>query len=237
MPYKRRGRSRRRSSRRRGLATRPKMIPRGLARKRYQQISTKVFYFKTVGYLNSDTNGIMNSCFPTLEYVPAAGGLPSYYKPNVPFDYDRVAACYNEYKCLGISVKFIPAGVGTEATSGAPVTTLPVIPLFRGNTVSYIDQDVDIDTPAPDSILDVVTLGSAKSHNNRRQFTRSMFRAKGNPIWGNCDHNIAIHDRTPDSWFGSICFLANDCTPARRKIWYWVATWKIIFRGRNYTPP
>lgn len=235
MPYKRKY-ARRKRPRRKPYGTKASFVPRGLAIKRYNQVSTKVFYFKQSGRLNSDSNGIVNQSWSTqVEVPPAPPGIPAYFKMPDISDNTLIEQAYTEYKVLALKVRIFPASVGTEPLGGQPAQTLPFIPLFRGNTVMYVDNKVTANTQSPDDIEDVINLGSAKMINSRRPYTRTLYRPKGYPKWGNCDNNLPVQTRDPDPWWGSCILLANQATPSSPTLWFWTATYKVIYRGRTYT--
>lgn len=241
MPYTRRPFRRRRRApvrrRPRIYGTKPKFMPRMLAAKRYGQVSTKTFYFKSAGQINSDINGTVNTSWRT-QFGPVTPGDPN-RMPNIADAY-TFAECYTEYKVLAIKVKIFAANIGTEGgrLPGPPPTVIAP-GVQRGNTVMYLDQDIRPGEQLPDNITDVMTLGSAKMIPSRvSQYTRTIYRKKGVPEWGCCDRNVPVSDRQPDPWYGGIFILGNNARPLSPQpiLWYFTVTYKIIFRGRSFTP-
>lgn len=230
MPYKRKTRR----PRRKPYGTKATFVPRNLAVKRYNQVSTKTFYFKYNGTLQSDSNGLVQGAWSTTQEVVISPTEIYYRMPNVS-DNTIIEQAYTEYKVLAIRVRFFPANVGTESLGGEPVTSLPFIPLFRGNTVVYTDNKVTANTVAPEQIADVINAGSARMINSRRPFTRVIYRPKGYLSWGNCDNNLPAQTRPADPWWGSILLLGNQATPTSPQLWFWTATYKVVYRGRTFT--
>lgn len=228
MPYTRRKRyaPARRPRRRYRKKT---VVPRGLAIKRRQEISTKTFYFKSNGTLGSNAAGLINRKF---ENQTPQGNPQAYNLPNVGADFDRISRAYNEYKVLCFKLELYPANVGTE--SDAP--GISVNPLNRGNSLTYIDNDMELGTTEYNTIPPVMNRGSAFLIQSRRKHTRVMWRPKGNPGWGCCDFSTPIQNREPDSWWGAVFVITNDATPNIPALWFWKITAKVIFRGRNTTP-
>lgn len=222
---------------RRKRARRPKkkksFMPRTLAVKRYNQASTKVFYFKGSGTVNSDNLGISQVAWLT-QHLPLVPGNPN-RMPNVSDAY-TVAECYNEYKVLAIRVRIFSANIGTEPGQADPPN--PPVPGFnRGNTIMYIDQDVRPNEPLPNDITNVINYGSARMIPTLSfKHTKFIKRPSGQPLWGCCDRNVPVANRTPDPWFGGVYLLGEFARPAIRPLWFYSVTYKIIFRGRSFTP-
>ena len=238
MPYTRRRRHRRRAPRRRVYATKAAFMPKQLALKRYGNISTKTFYFRSAGSINSDNiTGITQQSWNNMGQPIAPGGFPQF--PDIA-DSTDVANLYTEYKVLAIRVRVFAANVGSEVgslPSGAP--PLPVVAGFnRGDTVMFLDQDIKPGEQFPTAILDVMTYGSTRMIPSRiSKYTRVIYRPKGHPEWGCCDRNVPLPNRTPDSWYGGIKLLGNNARPIPgvSPLWFFTVTYKILFRGRNYS--
>ncbi|AXQ66008.1 MAG: capsid protein [Circoviridae sp.] len=227
MPYTRR---RPRANRRRrpfrrppGLATRPRMVPRNLAMKRYQGVDTKVFYFKRNATGFSDADGKYYAGFSANDIN--VGSTP----PLWP-QFDLLKQIYDQYKVLAIKIRFFPANVGIEPDSALFTSNA----LLRGQTVVWNDQRTDSGTPVPNSISDVINNSSCKMITCRRYFTRSIYRAKGYPGWANIQTQAS-----DDPWNGSINVLTQDATPDPGggtppiTLWYFTVQYKVIFRGRR----
>lgn len=227
MPYKKKYKKRPRL-----YGTKAKFVPRGLALKRKNQVSTKTFYFKASGTLNSNQVGNIQAFWPT-QFSPQGTGNTTYTMPRVA-DSEIVAQAYTEYKVLAVRVRLFASNVGTE--TGQIAAQGPNIPGYnRGDTVLYIDQDVKPAEDRPTSILAVMNRGSCNMIPDRvSKWTKVMYRPKGYPEWGCCDRNVAIPARTPDPWFGAISIIGNSARPLVRPLWFFTVNYKIIFRGRNY---
>lgn len=214
---------------RRRRAKKKVVVPRGLAAKRRQEISTKVFYFKSNGTLGSNVAGLINVAFSNQRQQ---ANPDAYNLPEIGADFDRISRAYNEYKVLCMKLELYPSNVGTESDQPGISSN----PFNRGNCCTYIDNAVDRDTISYNAIDAVMNRGSCFLISSRRKHTRVMWRPKGNPEWGCCDQNVNIVNRIPDSWWGKINLLTNDATPNMSPIWFWKLTAKVIFRGRSFTP-
>lgn len=214
-------RPRRRNRRVPGLATRSRMMPRQLAVKRANQVSTRVFWFKQNGQLHTDFAGNINFRWRTMAMLdnPAPVGV------------DNVFALYDQYKILALKVKFFPAFVGNEPD----FAVLPGGGLFRGDTIVWSDQRFDPNAQVPTTISQVINNASAKMINSRRPYARALYRSRGNPEWGSCQQPT----NDPDTWDASIEILGNNYRPAAtptatpQVFWYYTIQWKIIVRGRR----
>lgn len=234
MPLRRR-RPRRRNNRRRIYATKASFIPKGLALKRYGQVSTKVFYFRSAGSLNSQTGtGICTGRW-TTQAGGATPGSPN-RMPDVADSY-TIAECYNEYKVLAIRVRVFAANIGSEMGQIMPGPDRPGY--NRGNTVMYLDQEIRPTEPLQTDIVNVMTYGSTRMIPSRAdKHTKVLYRKKGVPEWGCCDRTVPASDRTPDPWHAGIFLLTNNArlNPSVNPLWFYTVTYKIIFRGRNFNP-
>lgn len=234
MPVARRTRRRRRRPHRRPYGTKASFVPRSLAVKRYNNISTKTFYFKETGTIASDQQGRVIRVWNTLaQPSPPNPALPLRL-PNVADCYE-VAELYNEYKILAVRVRVYAANVGTEPPIGP---SPPFTGFNRGSTVVYLDQKQTRNEQVAQNIPEVMNFGSCHMIPSRSdKHTRVMYRPKGYPKWGTCDRNVPVAEREPDQWYASINLLGNLATPNVPVLWYYVITYKIIFRGRTYTQP
>lgn len=221
MPYKRKTYARRRPARKPAyLATRPKFIPRGLARKRYHAADTKTFYFKINGEAVTDITGHYYNSFNARHLTQ---------NPSVFPQFTALKAVYDQFKCLAIQVRFFPANVGIEPHDTLLGTDLT---LLRGNTIIWNDQRAD-DLFDPLTIGQVINESSARMMNSRRPFKRAIYRGRGFTEWGNIQNTA-----TDDSWNGSVNVLVVDASQAPPTgpaplLWYWTASYKVVFRGRR----
>lgn len=229
MPYKRRPR---RNRRRKPFGTKAKFVPRGLAVKRYNQVSTKTFYFKGNGTVGAGGGGVGVAGWGTrIRVVPPLPFVP-YYTPGVPADFLRISRCYSEYKILAIKLNLYPANVGTEGDLPGP----SVSPFQRGNVVTWIEQSLATGVQLPNNINQVMNLGSAKMIVPRHRHTRVMYRPRGYPAWGQCEADIPQAQWRLDPWWGSIFWLLNGGTSNGPPVSFFKVTYKVIFRGRNKAP-
>lgn len=219
MPYKKKT-----TAKKKTYTRRRRFVPRGLAVKRSQQISTKTFYFKEAGRLAGTPAGTLSSAWTTLLLTTTP------FTPNIPGDFDKISIGYQEYKCLAIKLTLFAANIGTG--SAIPQAT-PNQVMSRGMTCIYKDQDYRQGQPIPTQITDVINLGSAKVIPSRcEKWTTILYRPKGHPEWGNCDQNTPAASKQPDSWSGAIQMLSNGVS--NELLWYYTATYKVVFRGRAY---
>ena len=240
MPVKIKARRKRFRRKPRIYGTKATFMPKQLMLKRYGQVSTKTFYFKTAGTINSLPNGVTTFGWNT-QSPPINPGDPN-RMPNVSDAY-TFAECYNEYKVLAIKVRLFAANVGTETGTlpGNPAQgAIPIAAGYnRGNTVMYLDQEIRPNEQVPTNIVDVMTLGSAKMIPSRiHKYTKVLYRKKGLPEWGCCDRNVPVSDRAPDPWHAGIFLLGNNARLGTgiAPLWFYTVTYKIIFRGRSFTP-
>mgnify|MGYP000101533070 CR=1 FL=1 len=227
-PRKRMAYGRSRTTRRvPGLATRPRMMSYALARKRYNQVSTKTFWFKTNGTINVD-----NQAFKFIEWRVNA------LLPTVnPQGWAEATAMFDQYKVLGMTYRLFPANVGTEPTgvdqTGPFQSPQPV---NRGNHCLWIDQRFDGAVQQPTSISNVINTASARLINPRRPYKISIWRPTGKPKWGSTRAIATV----PDDWTGVINHIIEGATtlpPGNPQptipIWYYTLQWKVVFRGRQ----
>lgn len=224
MPYaKRRLTYRRRHAKKPSyLATRPRMMSTALRRKRVQQVSTKVFYFKTNGLIDPSAVGSYQFNFATQDLTGVAP----------PAQLDNVFQMYDEYKLLGMSIKLFPANVGTEPNMFGP----GIQTLNRGDCVLWTDQAPPFQNPA--TIGEIINTASCRMINPRRPQRRSLYRPKGHPHWGRTQQPPASNE---DEWSGVISVAGFHTTPApppplaAPTLWYYTRTYKVLFRGRVQT--
>lgn len=234
MPYTKRRSSRRVRFKRRNpgqLATRPRLMSRTMAAKRYHQVSTRVFWFKS--------NEVFSLNNATYQFDPLEVQRIVTVQPK---GWLQAVQLYDQYKVLGMVLKMFPANVGTEPTAADGLAVGPAnipIGINRGNHVMYIDQRQDSPAIAqPTSISQIINRGSARMINARRPWTTSIWRPKGKPIWGSTKNILT----TPDSWTGSINHFCEGGSripntpsglPQTWTVFYYTLTWKVIFRGRQ----
>ncbi len=212
-----------------------KFMPKGLASKRYQGVSTKTFYFRQSGSINSDLLGNTRIAWPS-QYVPVAPGLPVSI-PEIA-DSVKVSTIYTEYKVLAVKLRLFAANIGTEPGQieiGAPDRE----GFDRGDACIWLDQAALRSETYNPNIVNVINKGSARMIPTRAfKYTKTMYRKQGVPGWGMCDPNVPTADRVPDPWLGSIVLIGNNARTGVgvRPLWFYTITYKIIFRGRNFEP-
>lgn len=206
-----------------GLATVPRMYTKTLATKRKYQVSTDLKYFKVNGTLASNAQGQVQAYWRCRRLVV----LP-------PPGFATNSLLYDQYKLLAIHIRLFPANVGIEPDPSA----FPVgyNGLLRGNTVVWSDQREDA-LQFPSAITDIMSDGSARLINSRRPYSRCIYRPKGQPQWGSTQSPTT----QPDPWSGAVYLLSTQVTPqvppaAAPTLWFYSATYKVLFRGRR-TPP
>lgn len=227
MPFNRRtGRHRRAGRTRRprtyGLATRPRMMTRTVARKRFNQVHARVFWFKRNGLIQPDLVGENYSFWNGRELNNAA---------TAPVGWNELRSLYDQYKVLGIKLRLFPANVGVEPDSAVFASNA----LLRGDVAVWNDQRFDGTTTSPTNINQVINIASCKMINARRPYTRRIFRARGYPGWANTQGPA-----TQDPWNGSIEMLINNASPAPATgtaptLWYYTVQYKVLVRGRTQT--
>ncbi len=219
MPYRRTYRPRRRAPVRRrrygrALATVPRMMPRGLAFKRMNQVSTKVFWFKYNGQLATDIQtDDAYLAFLTQDLISPAVGVPQY---------PSVFQLYDQYKVLAMKVKLFPANIGTEPSSWVQGAW------NRGDHIMWSDQRFEANAQIPILINQVINNASAKMIDPRRMYSRTLYRPKGHSEWGSCQEFTS----NPDSWRGAIQFLANNSSSGR-VLYFYTVQFKVVVRGRR----
>ncbi len=215
MPYKKKTYTRRPPRRH----YKKKFMPRSLAAKRTQQISTKTFYFKDSGRIYGDNNFNSNASWTTLLWQT---GQPHPF-PNVPGDFNVISRGYLEYKILAIKLNLYAANVGSEEFNSTN----------RGMTILWKDQDLIEGQTIPSAPLDIINLGSARVIPSRAsKWSTTIYRSRGNPTWGNCDLDSPTVNKTADSWSGAIHLDGTGVSSTL--LWYWTTSYKVIFRGRAY---
>lgn len=222
MPYPQHAKTYRRRApatryRKRIHATTTKFMPRQLARKRYNNTSTRVMWFKTNGVetTGAATNfgiGYLNDTVRTAT------------------DWDNAYSIYTQYKILAMKVRWFPANVGIE--SDTVIFGTAAGGLLRGDNLVLNDPDNNLALPANMPISDGIKQGSARMINSRRPYSRTLYRPKGYPEWGDRAAN--------DPWAGKIIKITNNASvsPAAPadpiNLWYYTITYKVVFRGRTY---
>lgn len=201
-----------------GIATRPRMMPRSLAVKRFNQVSTKVFWFKKNGLIQPDLAGKIYSFWTTHQF-----------DASPPTGWAQLRQLYDQYKVLAIKVRWFPANVGIEPDSALFASNA----LLRGNTAVWSDQRYDPLAAAPTTISDIINNASTRIINSRLPYSRVLYRATGNPEWAQTQG-----PNTVDSWNGSIEMLTTDATPAPAggtapTLWFYTVQYKIVVRGRT----
>jgi len=217
-PKKKAGRKKRKNP----MGTKNKFMSKSLAYKRYQGVDTKVFYFKRNATAHTDVGGVYYAPF----LVTSIWDNPSYWP-----QFHIIKQIYDQYKVLGITIRFFPCNVGIEPHDALLGTDLTLV---RGNTVVWQDQKAD-DTLAPTQISQVIGNASSRLVSSRRPFTRKLFRPKGYPEWGDIQATAQI-----DPWKGSINVLVEGATPASitppvtsPQLYFFSVSMKVVFRGRS----
>lgn len=214
MPYKKK--TYKKTNKKKGLATVPKMMSRTLAYKRKMGIDSRVFWFKSNGQVS----------YPQL---------PDTYKFNVfssqdiqsehPHGWLDLLHIYDEYKVLGVTIKLFPANVDFD--------------LKRGNHGLFLDQRIEPGfIQPPVTIHEVINNASFRMITSRRTVRTSLWRARGNPEWGSCRDP----GNNPDSWKAAAYLIVQDCSGidppspgggARIAMYYYTVQTKVVFRGRR----
>lgn len=199
------------------LATRPRMMGKGLKFKRFNQVSSRVFWFKTNGTIAADLGGNTIAEFTTR-------GLDS----SPPTGWAALKTLYDQYKVLGMKLKLFPANVGVEPDA----SLFTAGGLIRGDTLVFSDQRYDATATPPTNIVQRINYASARMINTRRPYSRSIYRARGYPEWANIRN-----PGTLDSWNGMVCVLGNNATAAVPPatgvlLWYYTLQYKVQVRGR-----
>jgi len=208
-----------------------------LATKRYNQVSTKLYYFKGNGVIAADNagNGVAGWTTRT-RIVPPPPATP-YFMPGIPADFYRVSRGFAQYKVLAIKLVLHPANVGTESDMPGINTS----PWQRGNCITWIEQQLYTGQQIASNISDVMNLGSAKMFIPRQKHSRTVYRPKGLPAWGTCDADVPDNQWVLDPWWGGIFWMINRSTPNTLgqnalPLFYYQTTLKVVFRGRNKGP-
>jgi len=221
MPY-----TRRRHYRRKRKTVKSRFMPKQLQAKRFNQVSTKTFYFKTNGTILATAHPIQQTDFLTSQWITSPTLVPGI---------SAAMSLWDEYKIMSMRVKWFPANVGIESY-GIP----PNLPFARGDAIVWSDQLTDTPIVPVSQITDKMGFGSCRMINARRPYSRILFRPKGSPLWndtGNAGSTPPVPP-TPDNWTGSISMAiqgANSTT--LRPLWFYTITWKIVFRGRSNPGP
>jgi len=213
----------RRNNNRYGLATRPRMMSRSYAWKRYNQVDTRTAWFKINGEININDQPYQYYEFRTAALYAA--------NPNGWAEFTRL---YDQFKILGFQYKLFPSNVGTEPTSSAAAGPAATIHFNRGNHCIWLDQRLDPGVIAPTQISDVINTASARLINPRRPYKTSMWRPKGKYIWGSTRNFTTTQ---PDPWTGNINHIIEGATqqpPGQVKpCYYYTLQYKVVFRGRQ----
>ncbi|AXH74561.1 MAG: hypothetical protein [Circoviridae sp.] len=220
---RRRFRPRRRFRRRYapGLATRPRMMGRTLARKRAHGVDTRVFWFKENGKISTIATSSQLNYFGTSDLV-AVGGPPAF---NI------IRTLYDQYKLLGMKVKVFPVNPEIDLN---PTGVAGARPLRRGNIATWVDQRQE---PAPSTVTQISQIignNSTRIRNPLKMFSMSLWRPRGKQLWGSTK-SLGLH---PDPWLGIINMLINDASPIGPapavpiQMYFFTVQYKVIFRGR-----
>lgn len=223
MPYRKKYTARRRYGHRRrnvGLATRPRMMGKTNALRRKHGVDTKTFWFKTNGVLRTTPSSGQYVPFRTWD-ITLAGGPQSFFV---------LANLYDQYKVLGMKVRFFPANIGIESD---PIPSPANWPLKRGNVAVWLDQRYDPGAQLPTNISEVIGNNNCRMIQPNRKYALSIWRPRGKPTWGSTKNM----NTAGDLWGGEISMLINDAsaTPPNGvpiTMWYYTVQYKVIFRAR-----
>lgn len=213
-------RNRRRNRRAPGLATVPRMMGRMTYLKRKAGVDTKVFWFKTNAVVRTTPSA---NQFLGLRTFDLSG-------PTGPQSFSVLCNLYDQYKILGMKVKYFPANLGTEAD---PIAGQFQTPLKRGNVVCWIDQRYDPGTQTPSTISEVIGNNNTRMLQPNRRITCSIWRPIGKVVWG----STKDLQTAGDPWSGELALLINDAsiTPPNGVpivLYYYTVQYKVVFRGR-----
>jgi len=195
-------------------------------KRRQQNITKLVFWFKRVQAVTSDTAGGIGFAVTAINVTDIE-------------EFQTFGTLYSQYKVLKVITKFFPSNIGGEsmqiATPGAPpqLTGLPM--LQRGNALTYTGKDA---ASGQDTIIGVLQRSSARLINPRRVHKRWMGRPKtGYDSWGelNSVGNVTSLDPWDDE--SGIRLLGENFTPiqapGQQNFFYNITYWKVVFRSRQ----
>ncbi len=195
-------------------------VSRIAPRKRAQNMTTEVRWFKRVDTLTSNPAG-------NIRIVYDQSDLPLLRQ------WELFAQIWEEFKILKIVVSLVPANIGGESFQTQSATT-PIVLFRRGNIVSWIDPNTPTQAVIP-NIESVMGRPSARIFQPRRFHKRWMTRPRGYPKWGTIDNNGLV--ATPDEWVGSINIFGQNFTPPQapgsQAFFYVTTTMKVVFRSRQ----
>lgn len=241
MPLRKRPAPRRRFKRKNIYGTKPQFMSRGLARKRNNQISTKVFYFVQSGSIESTVDGRYTETWSPMRYegIPPAQNIAT---PNFSQlgDFINVSRIYSEYKMLVMKVQLFAANIGTEGVKG--IAGAPqALGFNRGDCILFPVVSRERNQGISSDIQDLITRAGAKMIPSRAsKWSRTLYRPKGFPAWGCCDINTPPASRTEDEWHGQLILQGQNASPGSaanpKTLFYWVVRTKVVFRGRRYSP-
>lgn len=221
MPTKYRRKSRKsRRGRRKITAAVPQMMSRYRAKKRFQQVDARPFWFKYNGEILAQGS---------LHHVFRAD--PILY--NI-VSFQRLAKVYDEYQVQGFKLRLFPANVGTESHDPPGSDRA----FFRGNHIIWSDQD-QLAGPGPviTQIREVINIASAKMINPRRPYSRSVWRPYGHPEWASTEDNGSGIVIETDQWQSSINHFYQDASaltgPNELALFFITIQFKVLFRGRK----
>lgn len=210
---------------RRKLATTTKWMSSESKWSRALAVDTKLFYFKRAGMVTTDLNGDYQGNFNARQLTQ----LPLLWP-----QFTLLTGIYSAYKVLGIKIKWHAANVGIEAhDSFLPGSDLT---LLRGNCCTWTDQREDNTPVIPiPTIIQIINEASAKIHQPRSSFSRTLFRGKGFNEWG-----FTQPTAMADSWNGGINMVIRNATPAgvttlgtEPVLFYYTISFKVVFQGRR----
>ena len=201
------------------VGTVPKMMGTLEKRKRMLGVDTRVFWFKFNNYIKTANTPDMQHEWKITDLIdpvinPIAG---SFWK---------LCTLYDQYKVLGLKVRMIPANIVTSE-------------MTRGNTAVWIDQRDDPPVLIPVTIQQVIGNNNCRLINSNKNYSVSIWRPKGKPIWGATKH-ITTTAVFKDPWTGVINVIVEGATPNPQPqppgwphtLWYCTSQFKVVFRAR-----
>lgn len=222
--YKRRGRisTRGRNPRAHWYAS----IKPSIMAKTKQNIGTKVFWFKYVNFLDSDTSGTLSN---------APGITP--VSVTLCNDFAKIAQNFLQYKVLQYSCRFVPNNQGTNGavniTGGVGTPGYGRVLYQRGPTVMW--ATIDANEAFPAQVADIISKNSTKIINPMKTNRKILKRPAGYPEYGELSDTGGII--TQDEWQSSIRLFGEDYSlqqlPLNQRFFTQVVFFKILFRSRR----
>lgn len=215
-------RSSRRPRTRKVTAAYPRMMSRHRAKKRFQQVDVRPYWFKYNTELIARGTG-----HNVFQADPILYNIVSFR---------TVAILYDEYKVQGFTLRLFPANIGIEGHDPVGVDRA----FRRGNHVLWNDQDTPGAVPVVAAISDIINTASARLINPRSVQRRSIWRPYGHSGWTSTDDGGSGTVIDTDPWTGSIQHFYQDASataePNDIALWFISIQFKVLFRGRRQDP-